>query len=565
MESRWPGTLSFMICVACSPDNFKLCIHLLSLHKTSPTQLTVKCSEPCIRGHRSTKCTHASERLMVPVRKPGRPLSQCPHPRDQSCGCGTVVTAAIPRKQTCGCGTSKAAENSTTTASSQSSSPLSQPQTTTTTPIEAPSPTRNNFKIQKPVRPQSSRKPSFDVTNLERMDMSQINVVPFQQQQAPPIGPSPLPNYGFPNYPPAFGYIPQFATMQPQIGHYQMPPPLLPMGYEPMVALPAMMNGYSNGIHPQLAELAIESPLATPTVEETKILSPTNGNTNGVSSCCQPKTTPKPAVSIPPLPKKAGSCCSSKNDAPSKEVITSPISESIPEEPITSSCCSSKNKPPAMKHEPMSAASTPMMQPQMLFPNGMPLNPSMYTPYFTQPTIFTYPPTYGSFQNPLQPNAWRESMRQNDFVHQQQMVAQQPGAIAYEAPLIPGTLNTIHECLCGNGCSCIGCAAHPYNDETKEYIRSAWDAMNLDAQPELYANTSGHHHVESSTLNGAMSQNHEYAGSPTANTPSSTTSANGEESLNAADFFFVSYPFAGDGCGGDSASCLCGESCECLG
>ncbi|KAK2074528.1 hypothetical protein P8C59_008728 [Phyllachora maydis] len=30
---------------------------------------------PCIRGHRSTKCTHASERVMVPVRKPGRPLS----------------------------------------------------------------------------------------------------------------------------------------------------------------------------------------------------------------------------------------------------------------------------------------------------------------------------------------------------------------------------------------------------------------------------------------------------------------------------------------------------------
>ncbi|RAL59213.1 hypothetical protein DID88_006668 [Monilinia fructigena] len=39
--------------------------------------------EPCIRGHRSTKCTHANERLMVPVRKPGRPLSACPHPRDQ--------------------------------------------------------------------------------------------------------------------------------------------------------------------------------------------------------------------------------------------------------------------------------------------------------------------------------------------------------------------------------------------------------------------------------------------------------------------------------------------------
>lgn len=501
---------------------------------------------------------------MVPVRKPGRPLSQCPHPRDQSCGCGTVVTAAIPRKQTCGCGTSKLAENTTTTTSSQSSSPQSQPQTATTTPIDAPSPTRFNFKVQKPSRPQSSRKASFDITNLERMDMSQINVVPFQQQQQQPqpIVPSPIPNgFGFPHYPPAYGYIPQFATMQPQIGHYQMAPPPLPLGYESMVAHPALMNGYSNGIHPQLSELAIESPLATPTIEEIKTLSPTNG----VSSCCQPKTTPKPVVTIPAAPKKAGSCCSSKANGQPKEVVTSPIVETIAEEPVKSSCCSSKEPQPVLKQEPISTHGTPLMQPQMMFPNGMPINPAMYTPYFAQPTVFTYPATYGSFQNPLQPNAWRESMRQNDFMHQQHFTAQQPGALAYEAPMIPGTMDTIHECACGQGCSCIGCAAHPYNDETKEYIKSAWEAMNLEAQPDIYAATNGNHALENGAINGGLQQSNDYAGSPTANTPSSTTSANGEESLNAADFFFVSYPFAGDGCGGDQSTCLCGSDCECLG
>ncbi|EGO54090.1 hypothetical protein NEUTE1DRAFT_87140 [Neurospora tetrasperma FGSC 2508] len=61
---------------------------------------------PCIRGHRSTKCTHATERVMVPVRKPGRPLSLCACPnRPPSCSCGGGgVKVAIPRKQTCGCG-----------------------------------------------------------------------------------------------------------------------------------------------------------------------------------------------------------------------------------------------------------------------------------------------------------------------------------------------------------------------------------------------------------------------------------------------------------------------------
>ena len=37
-------------------------------------------------------------------------------------------------------------------------------------------------------------------------------------------------------------------------------------------------------------------------------------------------------------------------------------------------------------------------------------------------------------------------------------------------------LGTIHECNCGPGCQCIGCIAHPFNDATQEYIRSAQNA-----------------------------------------------------------------------------------------
>ncbi|KAB8294242.1 hypothetical protein EYC80_009674 [Monilinia laxa] len=42
--------------------------------------------EPCIRGHRATSCKH-SERLMVLVRKPGRPMQGCGH-TFETCGCG---------------------------------------------------------------------------------------------------------------------------------------------------------------------------------------------------------------------------------------------------------------------------------------------------------------------------------------------------------------------------------------------------------------------------------------------------------------------------------------------
>jgi hypothetical protein len=51
-------------------------------------------SEPCMRGHRSSKCTHG-DRILIRVRKPGRPLSSCPH-SVADCNCGGV-RVAIPK------------------------------------------------------------------------------------------------------------------------------------------------------------------------------------------------------------------------------------------------------------------------------------------------------------------------------------------------------------------------------------------------------------------------------------------------------------------------------------
>ena len=45
--------------------------------------------EPCIRGHRATSCAH-TDRILVEVRKPGRPLQSCGHKLD-SCVCGRLT------------------------------------------------------------------------------------------------------------------------------------------------------------------------------------------------------------------------------------------------------------------------------------------------------------------------------------------------------------------------------------------------------------------------------------------------------------------------------------------
>lgn len=474
---------------------------------------------------------------MVPVRKPGRPLSVCPHPKDQRCGCGSV-TAAIPRKQTCHCGTS------TPVSSGQAT-----PHESNGSGADASSPTKSTFKVQKTTsRPQSSRKQSYDPANFERMDMNSINIVPFEQRQPIPL--SFANGYALPSGPQPYGYVPQYANIQAQFSHVpvQAPPhmhPGLPGG--------TISFGKENG---NGLENVIESPLATPAE------SASNGSNcaPNVRSCCAPPATTNGINGKLNGSADVGSCCAPKKPSHSHS-SSSASSISEPQEVQARSCCSTK-PPPMMKQEPMPI--TPNMTPQMahqILPNGIPFNPAMYSSYLPQATVFTYPPTYGSFQNPLQPNAWRQSVLANSYGHPQMQAPIPAGGVPFGIHPAPENLDTVHTCGCGDGCQCIGCAAHPYNDATQDYVRSAWSSMNMEQAPgEIY--TNGH-----SNGNGHPVPNGEAISSPTAHTPSSTTSGNGEEqSLSASDFFFVNYPFSSeDGCGGDTESCPCGDDCQCLG
>ncbi|KAL1798289.1 hypothetical protein ACET3X_002326 [Alternaria dauci] len=73
---------------------------------------------PCIRGHRSSKCDHR-DRVLVEVRKPGRPLSSCPHPTG-SCSCERVViNYTIPKTSECACPSERAPPTATVAGNSR--------------------------------------------------------------------------------------------------------------------------------------------------------------------------------------------------------------------------------------------------------------------------------------------------------------------------------------------------------------------------------------------------------------------------------------------------------------
>jgi hypothetical protein len=487
---------------------------------------------------------------MVPVRKPGRPLSACPHPRDQPCGCGSV-TAAIPRKQTCHCGDD--------TPPAQGARPQTVPRATEQIATEPPSPSKVTFKVQKSSGPPSSRKLSFDPANFERMDMNNVNIIPFEQR--PQITAAPLSTgYAMAGPGQVYGFAPQ---MHPQYGQVPMQPPPHPH----IVDGPALHRGESNGLGGQVSppqnglEIVAESPMTTPTAFKHENSSKAN---NGVSSCCAPP--PRTIISSEAQETTNGSsCCGQKRHTCS---LSDTSLSSEPQESQLGRCCSSKGQQ-TLKREPLSNGRTPMNTtphiPHRTLPqNGMAFNPGLYPQYLPQTTIFTYPASYGSFQNPLRPFAWMHSVPANPYVPAQMPLG--PGALPFDVPLVPGTMDTIHTCHCGDTCQCVGCAAHPYNDATQDYVRSAWSSMSLEQSGETYTNGQP---AANGNGNGSIQvqpQNGDTVASPTAHTPSSTTSGNGEEqNLSAADFFFVNYPFTSDGCGGDTQSCPCGDDCQCLG
>ncbi|KAH7175884.1 hypothetical protein EDB81DRAFT_771325 [Dactylonectria macrodidyma] len=475
---------------------------------------------------------------MVPVRKPGRPLSSCPHPASRPCSCGQV-TAAIPRKQKCHCGPSTA-ESPTVKAEDSDSSKVTDSSKSTTP--QSPSKAINaSFRVQKTATKNgaqsSSRRQSVDPVALERMDPNMLNIMP------------------------PYAGVPQKPPYGPMV--YPMFPPHMP----PHMMAPDGANGITNGHSSTLTNG--HAPVEKPEKPTLKIASCCGGGggggTNGVATITP--TTQSPTVVSSPLvqsDKKTKSCCSSGIDSPKTDAKADGTS--------------------ASDATPPTGLIMPPFQAPMVMPNGM-------YPYYPQPTIFTYPPQYGSYLQPLQPEQWRQVMASMTFAAVPGAMPSpygMPGAVPYQPQGQPhsatssshSAVGTSHQCTCGEGCQCVGCAAHPYNEATQNYVRSAWESM-LDEPQSAGGHVHGdrgHTRINGHGRNGSTANESSNAEAipgvgpgegtkspPAPQTPSDAASGmSDEQALSANDFFFVSYPF-GDSCVGEMASCPCGEDCQCLG
>ncbi|KAJ5054024.1 uncharacterized protein L3040_000310 [Drepanopeziza brunnea f. sp. 'multigermtubi'] len=193
--------------------------------------------EPCIRGHRATSCAH-TDRILVAVRKPGRPLESCGHNLN-TCQCGKVAEVF---------GVENAVSNPPSLDQFGSGQ---KPNHIVTTP---PAPTLrivSSFKAQQRTKSQSritkrpkkrSEKPltsppsrtSIEASSLGSSKASATRTESQIQAAAPTIGPSQQ-QYTLP------------PLVQPQISYQPMPYCLpTPQPYQVMHPLSPTQGGYLN-------------------------------------------------------------------------------------------------------------------------------------------------------------------------------------------------------------------------------------------------------------------------------------------------------------------------------
>lgn len=529
--------------------------------------LSAMSSAPCIRGHRSTKCNHAADRVMVPVRKPGRPLSSCACPPGKSCACGGIKVA-IPRKQKCKCGLD-------TTDGDHAGHDEIKPEVPTPapTPSELPtSPTRNGvYRVQKSASSlkQNGRRRSFDPAQLERMDPNSVNILNHYNTSNAGVSTASTGMSGVASHGPSpphssMGFVQALPTTA-----YQHPSLI---SYGPAV-------GYALvPIHAQLNNPAM--PIVPGSqAEEISTLSTRNGAATSLSkgsvrSCCAPAPVPEPqVVQIPQT-----------NVAPKRSCCGGGSAEDEQASPITAAHRRTVSNGGMAAQLPPSFADAKHHQHQQQ---------QQFAVSYPHPTVFTYPPNYGTWSQPLNPATWAQ-LQQNpqsrpaDAVFPNSMPMTPTGASA--------GLGTSHECSCGPGCQCVGCLAHPFNPQTLQYVGGAWD-YDIDIPYSNGNNAANHNNNKAKRDNNDTSANgvnmpvaHTHghgtngqtpgpqrgasneAASPQAQTPSDASGFT--EELSASDFMFVNLPLFGDGvnldtdgnaCAGSMAFCPCGEDCQCVG
>ncbi|KAF3921406.1 hypothetical protein ABW21_db0201023 [Orbilia brochopaga] len=443
--------------------------------------------EPCMRGHRSSKCGH-HDRILIKVRKPGRPLSSCPHEAG-SCSC-EVASVAIPR--------------------SSSKCPCTTPSPGITKPRQNGKSSRSQSISQSPFMPHNADPSHYPMSNGMYLDNQGGFIDPTQ----------PWPNP-----------IDPLSGLDPMIQQQPMDlnPPLAPgfFGSEIPPGFPMPPSIMSNGQQPYGDPNEMMSPVS--------MSSNQNGTPHGIQEDL--------AAALSGLPPAAG--VMDPSDAPQTTEYTIYMAEKYSPKQLDY-LQTVKN---AHARQKQAEAEETLRASQA----------SEYAQHMNAGSCCSPANNVGGYYN------------NNGF--------QAHDPLSYQVP------HGGADCTCGDGCGCLMCSTHPYNQASMEYVRNMQQLQSQVQSPGEHASSS----VDFTPVMPSL-------GLPTGNDVSITgnvaditgndvnifandaqpSEISGEISgeINAAaalipdlspsGYVQIDYPDITD-CSVSSAGCMCGTGCNCQG
>lgn len=523
----------------------------------------------CIRGHRSTKCDHYGSRVMIPVRKPGRPLTSCPHLQSQKCdcaktkGCGgasckclttSSLTVAFPKKSSCHTSCPPESRVKVENLDAQNMNDL--PAALGDCRVRKPSQPLPQFTR---VRPQS-----YDARFFEDLNMANVNVVNNSFAQPRPDIVQQKSNDKITNGNPRQPTLLPYATSSEQ-------PPISPTyTAAPVLQQPFPCQTGYNSIQPfandrfgfDVSNLSIN---------------PSNSNGMQHQSNLQANNNAQPILTQYPVGQ------SFANESPA---CSHGIHHSIP------SNCSSSNGMQLPATNGISQSMSPSQDPFSMTNNHNHNGGFLYNGNTQQQPNPYQPSQIGSHLNPLQPQIWQQQFANSSNnlgqISNQQSQPNPQDIFFSEFGTIAGDCMG-GACMCGPGCQCIMCASHPYNETMVQHIASLYQPSD-PLTPAVRILTNGKttppfdftvkeeksccssKKNEANSVSSLASGGSHLPGTVSPDTEPSTTStpdngSTGEhQQLNPEDFLFVEYQLDGIGaCAGEELSCLCGDGCECPG
>ncbi|KAJ5097139.1 hypothetical protein N7456_007860 [Penicillium angulare] len=456
--------------------------------------------EPCIRGHRSSKCQHF-DRLMMKVPKAGRPLAKCPHPKG-TCSCQKTYAfmVRIPKGSTCLCRPlyKVPASPSDSDQSPQASLPA----------VQSPAP----GKIQKAGRRQSHIHAAPE--NIAKALESMSDNVKLEDGTSQYLA-------GFTAHPPALN------------GNHT------PSGNDFYTATP--VHGYTENLQPAKT-----------------------------SSCCSSKPAPPPVAE-----SGGGSCCSGK-----------PTSQGAPSHLET--------RPPAVKDSAtwnnMPYTNVPSSQSSWQNSMHSTQNPYMQSFGMQESRLPQFYPDNYSTNLP----AAQYSNLMNGLGIAQNSMGTFPNAAQNGYASVPTSTpagDSCYDCKCGDECQCLGCAAHPFNNTTRQHVQEMGVMMTFD-DDEHTPDSIGHSYQTPSfpatttptpmnfymqqappSMDRGIPQNSfDPYSDPNSAIPSGYSSPIpgghhlNQQLMHPSEYYTIEYPVGiPSACSDVTGSCQCGNDCSCVG